>query len=261
VIKNGLFLQTVRPGGSSLLEVAWSLVIEEWSYALVSVLLFGAALMAWKPSPRRAAISLLAVAGVLSVVSTAARVLASDAAWMSWDALKKVPWLHMDSLAAGMALASAELLMPNAFRRLAGLGFRNGIVAVLGSFALGSWANRFMMPGGGPITPRDWATFGGLAYPIAGLLCCLFLMGLWNLEFTHWPKWISGITRWGAKTSYSLYLVQVPVAQLIARLLPDWNGYAAFTVYACVAGSAGIVGWIMLEAPFLRLRAKLRADD
>lgn len=88
---NALFLQTINPGTSqqSIISVAWSLVIEEWSYGIISLLLMAAALTRFRPTAIRAAKSVIVICLMVTVASIIARLLASQSPVIGWDILKK----------------------------------------------------------------------------------------------------------------------------------------------------------------------------
>lgn len=144
---NALFLQTINPGTSqqSIISVAWSLVIEEWSYGIISLLLMAAALTRFRPTAIRAAKSVIVICLMVTVASIIARLLASQSQVIGWDILKKTAPLQLDSLAAGCGWASLEVLRPRFFKKVTSQRVLMFFVSLVGMSGVGWWINENVM--------------------------------------------------------------------------------------------------------------------
>lgn len=256
---NALFLQSALPRQDTpkVIDVAWSLVVEEWSYGFLVLLLLVTAGLGLRTSPRQAARLLLAVVIAITGLSILIRVGAAGSDWMSWESLKKTATLQLDSLAAGIALACLEVLRPQAFEQFCQRPVWMGSLAVVGMSLLGCWVNSGFRSGAQPTTAA-WALLGGAGYPLSSLLCCVFLIALWQVRLSAWPALLLHPIRLLANISYSLYLVHLPIATAIASHWSEMNGWGAFGLYALASIALGTVSWWLFEKPFLGIRRQLR---
>ena len=258
-IANATFVQTatLTKGNSSLIEVAWSLVIEEWSYAVIAAVLLGCAWLNVKAGIKQAAYLLLALAAVSWIWSLTARGGAAQLNWLDWELLKKTANLQLDSLAAGCVLASMEVLWPHHFRSLTSHPRRVLLIAATGMSALGWWLNAVFGPNAQPQAVH-WLQLGTIGYTLCNIAACLFICGLWKLRDEHMPPWLSKPLHFYAKTSYSLYLVHFPIAIAIQRSWSSENSDGLFAIYFVVATLVGTAFWYCFERPFVALRKQLR---
>lgn len=258
-ITNALFLQSALPtqSSTSLIEVAWSLVIEEWSYGFLALLVLLFSLTTFSPTSRQAAKTVILICLASTALSIAARLWASNNIWINWEILKKTSTLQLDSLAAGICMAGLEILRPNQFQRLTQSQSWAGGVSIAGMSLFGWYLNAHFGSQSNP-SSLDWALLGAIGYPLSSILSCGFLALLWPVKISHWPNWIKLALRLLANTSYSLYLVHLSVALSVAAIWPDMNGLLAFLLYIIASVGLGSLSWLALEKPFLKLRRYLR---
>lgn len=260
-IINALFLQSALPGQNSteLIEVAWSLVIEEWSYLLLTCLVVLFAFTGLKPTQCQAAKFIAYVSLASTAFSIAARFWAASSPWISWEILKKTSMLQLDSLAAGLCLASMEVLKPDLFKALTQKRLLMGATSIAAMSLIGWWINEDYSRHS-TTTPMEWALLGAFGYPISGILSCGFLTWLWNVKISYWPPFLRRPIQLLSATSYSLYLVHLSVPLFLLTIWPDMNGMACFLLYMVISVGLGYVSWFLLEKPFLSLRRFLHVQ-
>lgn len=253
--RNALFLQTFASVEPSVLEVAWSLVIEEWSYLVLGLIGLGVVGL-WRRPPERRLVELIGAAGLIAVilVSIALRSDYASTAQPSWGVMKKVLTLQLDSLAYGALLALMAATTPWLFQRLSQGGWRN-LTGCLGVMALFSLALRQEGEAGWIPQALGWQCLAVVGYPLAGLLSCWFLLALWPFRFAMvWPPMVLPVKTLSA-VSYSLYLLHLPMHQWFVGLGP---GLIPFLGYLGVSIVLSWLAWWVLEKPFLSLRRHLR---
>ena len=195
VWRNALFLQSLTSVEPSLLEVAWSLVIEEWSYLILGVVgLVVVALWRRPPDPRVVLwISAVVVVAVI-VVSIAVRLRYVVGPDPSWGVLKKVLALQLDSLAYGALLAVLAAAAPALFQRLSQGSWRT-LATCLAVMMLVSLALRQDGEVGWTSELLGWQCLAVLGYPLSGLLSCWFLLALWPFSYSMlWAPLVLPIT-------------------------------------------------------------------
>jgi len=84
-VSNALFLQSALPAQNTIqvLEVGWSLVIEEWSYGFLALMLLLASVLGCRQTARQAARLLLTLTITIVTLSILIRIWGSSSAWMS----------------------------------------------------------------------------------------------------------------------------------------------------------------------------------
>ncbi len=255
LVSNALFLQTFTSVEPSVLEVAWSLVIEEWSYLVLGVI--GLLVVGlWRRPPERRLVELLGIAGLIGVivVSIALRSDYASTAQPSWGVMKKVLTLQLDSLAYGALLALMAATIPWLFQRLSQGDWRN-LTVCLAVMALFSLVLRQEGELGWIPQALGWQCLAVVGYPLAGLLSCWFLLALWPFSFTMlWTPLVLPI-RTLSTVSYSLYLLHLPLHHWFVGPAP---GLAPFLGYLAVSIMLSWLAWWVLEKPFLSLRRYLR---
>ena len=91
--ENALFTQTAY-GNPSIIPVAWSLVIEEWSYAIVSLYLMLTTLFTGSKSHRKGALIVASLCIALLAIATLARYNACLSSDVSGKHLKRSPYFR-----------------------------------------------------------------------------------------------------------------------------------------------------------------------
>lgn len=261
-ITNALFLQSAIPGQKSteLIEVAWSLVIEEWSYVLLTCLVVLFALARLKLTPQQAGRLIILMALAITACSAVSRYWAGCNPWISWEIMKKTSILQLDSLAAGLALAGVETLKPRLFRTLTRTRAWMGAMTIVLMSLVGWWLNGHFSSQSNA-TALDWALLGVIGYPLSSFLSCGFLAWLWNVKTSAWSPIAKAPIQLLSSTSYSLYLVHLSVPALMSRTWSDMGGGVAFALYMLISIGLGYLSWLVLEKPFLALRRVLHGQE
>jgi len=253
---NLLFLQSFWQL-PSVLPVAWSLVIEVWSYMLYACLAFASRGIAghfrkckgWldylPPGASLIGLSLIA----LPVIGGFIRYdLSLHGA--SVQSLKQGLWPQLDALAYGGFLAWFQRALPANFQRLASRRYLLPVclllMALLGATAPDLFENvDHSLPDGA----RAWIAFG--FYPSVGLLSSLLIIAFWRFRYCLLPEWLSLACRSLSRCSYSVYLIHLYVVSFV---IPMGLGFPAFVSYLLLSIVVGACSWLVLEKPFTRLR-------
>jgi len=263
VISNALFLNTATAIGSdtSIVAVGWSLVIEEWSYAGLGALVLAVSWSRWKPSPNQATSLLAGVALIAIAASVAMRLQISSIDNISFDLIKKTASLQLDSLSYGVLLACIQQHWPSAWTQLTQRGWLIGLIGWGGMTIIGAWMRTTFQLNVATPTTLDWQLLGGVIYPLSGLLCCCFCLGLWLFR---WPGGITPIEQGAkllAKISYSVYLTHVPIRQIPVFREGNFSESGSLILwcsYLAVSIGCGYFCWQLTERPFMALRRRLR---
>jgi len=256
---NGAFLQTayLSQDSRSIIDVAWSLVIEEWSYAAIGVALLVCALTGKTFSREKSAKIILWLTFMSCGWSLAARIWAAQVDWITWDLLKKTACLQLDALSAGLALASIEVLSPTLFRGLTDRPKAIAAGSAAGMSVLGWWLNHAFSSDTLP-TQLDWIQLATGGYILCNIAAALFICSLWKFNKNNLPQFLSKGLSFYAATSYSLYLVHLPIAKVFEGWGFAGNAELRFAAYFALSSAAGAATWLAFEKPFLAIRKYLR---
>ena len=247
------FTQNIHLQPGTAFSHAWSLCIEEQFYMLLpAAAIFGAALGQGGVKQRWAWIALLlAVAGGM---------LARATIWQDGeDATNRLgyyyqyiyysSWCRADELLAGVALALLKHRAPGLWRRL--LAHGDALLAA-GTAVIGATFAWFLDDHYGLAQ-----TVAG--YPLLALgFTLLILAALAPHSLLHRVRvpGAAGLALW----SYAIYLTHKSVSILVAEWLAraGHGPEEAVTVAACMAASlaSGWLLYVLVEAPFMRLRAR-----
>ena len=256
-LANGLFLQGSITGQPTLLPVAWSLVIEEWSYlafAAFTLVLVGVRSLIPMDARRTMGVVLLALlllpglAGALRSSGVAEGIAVRE--------LKQGLLMQVDALAYGGLLALFYRRATQRFDAIAqrGMGLFVLLLGVLSVFSL-SGADLFRnVSAPVPSLSQAWLTWG--FYPIAGCLASALLLSAWQFRYASLPRGWEQPVRILRRCSYSVYLIHIPFAGLLVGMpLPPALKLLLYLIGSIVLGD---VCWRLLEQPFMRLRKRLR---
>ena len=256
-LANGLFLQGSITGQPTLLPVAWSLVIEEWSYlafAAFTLVLVGVRSLIPMDARRTMGVVLLALlllpglAGALRSSGVAEGIAVRE--------LKQGLLMQVDALAYGGLLAWFYRRATQRFDAIAqrGMGLFVLLLGVLSVFSL-SGADLFRnVSAPVPSLSQAWLTWG--FYPIAGCLASALLLSAWQFRYASLPRGWEQPVRILSRCSYSVYLIHIPFAGLLVGMpLPPALKLLLYLIGSIVLGD---VCWRLLEQPFMRLRKRLR---
>lgn len=229
-----------------ILDVTWSLAIEEQFYIVWAVVV-------WLCPPR--ALGWLCL-GIL-VAAPLARALALERDTLP-IAVYVLPYFRADALAAGAGLA--WLVRRHPLPDAGSLAARLALVGLAAVAAVG-W-----------IDGETWwwgPSMQRAGYSLLALTSGCLLVAALLLPATHpWPRMLSaGWLRMFGKYSYALYLIHLPVMRVVEHyVLPPaqfaafgsaWLGQLVFYVAATMpALGLAWLSWRYFEAPLLRLKAR-----
>jgi len=255
--ENALFTQTAY-GNPSIIPVAWSLVIEEWSYAIVSLYLMLATLFTGSKSHRKGALIVASLCIALLAIATLARYNACLSSDVSWETLKKNPILQIDALSMGMLTACIQVLFPKTSQQVfQSKGRHLVMIAIIGMNLTGYWINKFIINADVTST-QNWLLLGTIIYPISSILSATLMIGCFDFKANK----LHLITRRSihilATTSYSTYLIHLYVLSAILGFPLIKDSWAAFWAYLSLSLIAGITAFLITERPFLSIRKRLR---
>jgi peptidoglycan/LPS O-acetylase OafA/YrhL len=229
-----------------VLDVAWSLAIEEQFYIVWAVVV-------WACPPRALGALCAALIGLIGV----ARGVAVTAGMTPIDVYVLTP-LHADGLATGAFLAWAL--------RHGWLGHHGRLALCLGAVALTGVAGAALADGEswwwGPWMQR-------VGYSLLAVGGGALILAAVQLPREHW--WLRALSAGWLRTfgrySYCLYLIHLPVMRVVREFVlgPDtfgrfgspWIGQIVF--YAAATAPALCLAWLSwryFEAPILRLKTR-----
>jgi len=255
---NALFMQTIS-SNESMIGVGWSLVIEEWSYAIISIFLVLITLLTGSKSQKKSAQLIAGLAIVLLIIATLFRYQKCISGDASWETLKRNPFLQLDALSMGVLLACIQTLRPIWLERLLNKAGYLVIAAIVGMNLTGWWINTWIISADS-IGTQTWLTLGLAIYPICSFLSALLVLGCFRYQSStihHIPRKIIQIL---ATTSYSIYLIHLYVLQGLRGIPFFANSGAAFWIYLLCSTLAGIAAFEVTEKPFFKLRKQFRTD-
>ena len=255
-VANLLFVQDLASLGS-VLPVAWSLVIEVWSYMLYAFLAWLSCrsvrvlrlLKRWWPGVCSGDDLLVVALFVLPIVASLIRYdLAAQE--VSVQQIKQGLFSQLDALVYGGLLAWFQRSRQPLFDRLTRQPWLAPLCLLLMALTTASVPYLFVnVQSPPPIASAAWLAFG--FYPCVGLLASLFLLSLWNFRYAWLPFHFDVPCRWLSRCSYSVYLLHLSVASLLA---PLGVGLVPFLLYLVLSILVGVLGWKWMERPFTRLR-------
>jgi len=239
----------------NLLPVSWSLVIEEWSYLAFAFAIFVLIFL-----KRRLALSNARVMTIVGCLLIASIVMTSLGRYIfienggSVRSLKQGLLLQSDALAYGGLLALLMRIQPRAFEilTLRPIAFVR-IVALIVVISVASISGNILFRSvlePVPIGLAEWLSLG--FYPMAGLLACALIVGFWGFRYSILPKSLSQMIRILSKISYSVYLLHVPFAHVVAGF--ELPALIKFGMYVLGSILVGYTSWILIEKPFMQLR-------
>jgi peptidoglycan/LPS O-acetylase OafA/YrhL len=256
-LANSFVLQEWLIQEAALLPVSWTLVIEEFSY-LAFAGLFG--LLMWLgrwclPNGAREASRNAAFLGILLLLPLVAgwsRWHLAELGWTVQD-LKQGLLPQLDALAYGGLLAVVYRRLPEWFHALAAQRLKLVVPVLALMSLLGASAPMLFRQVSAPLPSHAVLWIGLGFYPLAGILASCLILGFWDFRYAFCPKSLALGCRWMSRTSYSVYLIHVPVAA-IAQLLPRAVAFPAYLLFSILAGA---LCWRVFELPFIRLRHAL----
>jgi peptidoglycan/LPS O-acetylase OafA/YrhL len=229
--------------GFGMLNVTWSLAIEEQFYLVWPIVVYAL---------NRRALMTLCVALVLGAPAIRLMLVAQSASWVT---VYVMPYCRVDPLACGalVALLTRTTVSVSLLSRFARLGI------LLGAASLA--VTLIMNPGRHPAVSNWMLTLGfsGLAWLFASALLLLLL----SSQTASANRLCSSRTLvYLGNFSYGLYLVHVPVRNTLIHVVPQFaatgslTSQLAFGVAALVVSCViALVLRVVIERPCLKLKA------
>jgi peptidoglycan/LPS O-acetylase OafA/YrhL len=255
---NALFLQTVT-NNANIIAVGWSLVIEEWSYAIVSIFLILITLFTGGISQKEGARIVAGLAISLMIIATLFRYQTCLSGDASWEILKKNPFLQLDALSMGFLLACIQTLYPRWLKRILKQDGCLVLAAILGMNLMGWWINASIV-NADTISTQTWVTLGLIIYPMCSFLSVLLVLGCFNYKSSTIHQIPRRLIQVLATTSYSIYLIHINILQGLTGIPSIANSGAAFWIYMLLSILAGIAAFEVTEKPFFQLRKRFRTN-
>ena len=253
---NAFFLNTIS-SNDSIIGVGWSLVIEEWSYAIVSVFLIITTFLIGHKSRKDGAKMLAGLAFLLLIIATLFRYHTCVSNDVSWETLKRNPFLQLDALSMGFFLACIQTLYPRWMERALTQSGWLVVAAIVGMNLTGWWINTSIVHADA-IRQSTWLTLGLIVYPICSFLSALLVLGCFRYKSSaihHIPRQLITLL---ATTSYSTYLIHLYVLDGLRDRPWFINSGTALWIYLSLSMLAGIAAFEITERPFLQLRKRFR---
>lgn len=252
IATHGFFLRNLITNSMSFFGESWSLAIEEWFY-----LLFPAALWLALKFSRRFDRTFLFVAAVFFLFSSLGRVFsASDpaATWAEWQ--RKIVIYRFDALMTGIFAAWISISRPAAWQRCRTLCALSGAILLITLYAtLWKIENGQFAFGDDSFFARTFR-FNLVSIGFALLLPAA---ATWKIRS---ETFVSTSVRKIALWSYSLYLLHLPVFDLVTRFNPEYtqasliHSLGIFLAELASAIGASAFLYHFFEAPCTRLREK-----
>jgi peptidoglycan/LPS O-acetylase OafA/YrhL len=251
-LSHGFFLRNLTGFDMSFFAESWSLAVEEWFY-----LLFPAALWLGMKLSRRFDPVFLSAAFAFFIFSTVARMFSANDPAATWSTAQRMVVIYrFDALMLGVLAAWISTRFPARWRQ-----HQLACALVGGAILLAMYATLWKI--------ED----GRLAFGDDDYFARTFRFTLVSLGFGLLLPWASGwkLTRETvcstairriALWSYGLYLVHLPVAQLVTQTaFHDWERsiFQALSSFAVQIGGAILLSALLyrfFESPCTRLREK-----
>lgn len=194
-------------------SVSWSLAVEEWYYVLFPLFL-AVFFFCWKtlsgPGSRTSAYLIASITFI--VVFTLLRA-SSDVPIDAWgDGIRRVVLYRIDSIGFGNIL----YIFRNHIYRIHPVAIF--LTAVLTLLYLFSAYNRIYLGHSHPFE------FRFLVFVATALFSSAVLSLFLRLE-SHFQRRLKGLSLWGGRISYGVYLFHIPVAALVGKVLDLAAGY------------------------------------
>ena len=244
VLEHGFFLRTFATYHPVFFPESWSLAIEEWFY-----LLFPAAIWLGLRFRRRFAPVFLTVAAIFFLFSTIGRMVSAygpDATWAQWQ--RVIVIYRFDGLMIGVFAGWISLRWPEFWKARPRLSAAIGCLLLFALYcSLWRWRDGQFV-----FAPDDYfaRTF---RFTLVSLGFALLLpwASLWKLENENFASLaVRKIALW----SYALYLVHIPLIQLLMKYgYQDWR--ASFS-HALILFVFEIGGAILVSALLFRFFEK-----
>ncbi len=249
------FLQDFYPNVPRVVPVSWSLVMEEYFYALFPIFLVTLArLSGWR------------LRGLALVRAVALAVIAACTAWRFLAAFGAVApaasWFHGAPLGRLDSAAYGVLAACFASRTGRAVPAPAGRVVLLPLLGVGISAGLFLIASDPALRAgAGFGAWGWLYRPLQwSLLDACFAVLVWGLwrRLPRLPAGLGGAALVVSTLSYSLYLTHLfPIAFLLPNLVARFGTAGGSVLAALVMLGLAACTWALIERPFLTLRARM----
>jgi len=249
-LKYLLFLQNFHwpPPELDYFSVSWSLAVEEWFYILFPAFM---ALFFWvgtavRPGGNRATLFLFGAIAFICVF-TALR-LAADVPSENWGyTIRRVVLFRIDSIGFGILL-----YLLRGFIYKIPVSVIVGIVVAMLAYLFNGYGR--ILGGGSPFIESRLLIFTATA-----VFSCAVLSLFLRLEHLF-QKRMKGISLWGGRVSYGIYLLHIPVAALVGKGLNAAPGiFLGVSIVVVLIVTTGV--YYFFEKPILDARPNFQFDN
>ncbi|HEX4261205.1 MAG TPA: acyltransferase [Acetobacteraceae bacterium] len=248
------FMQNFYPEASRVVPVSWSLVMEEYFYALFPAFLV---VGGWLAGGR--------LRGVALVRSVALAVIAVATAWRFAAAFGAVvpaeSWFHtaplgrLDCAAYGV-LAACVARRPGLARVPAGWAIALGLLGAASVAVLFLVAAEPALRAGSGFAAWGWL-YRPLQWSLLDACFAVLVWGLWR-RLPRLPAGLAGPALALSTLSYSLYLTHLfPIAFLLPGLVARFGGSLGGLFCGAAMLPLAACTWALIERPFLALRDRV----
>lgn len=243
------FLQNLSSHALNFFSVSWSLVIEEWFYLLLPLLLLLRYKLGWFKNHTLP--FLLGVVILITVLRFGYIYLFNP----DFDEMRKNIFLRFDSLLIGVLLAGIKLRKDTLYRKLQSTPvFLLGMTLICGCAYVYGW-----LFAKGVIDTWGWGKallFPILSVSIAATIPFLETSKLINGVFARF-KPLYWLVTWISILSYSLYLIHLNIFDTVKYFLLDKIDLTTMMVISLgIAFLASYILYRCIEQPFMRMREK-----
>lgn len=246
-----LFLQN-NFYGINFLTVSWTLVLEEWFYIIMPLLIY---LFFRKGINGKQFFAFVITFVVLSNIARLAWVLYTD---RPYGAIVGNFPFRLDSFLIGVGLAAVKIFQPSAYRTMGKGGF-----FLFACIALGVLLWFFRNDNGGYLGEQDllwvrtvWFSLISVAIALLIPFICESPVVLWIANI----RWANFMFTWISFLSYPIYLVHLDIFRLVDKLVPasiTWHPAASIGFRMVFILILSIVLYKCVHEPFIALRTKL----
>jgi len=222
---------------------SWSLAIEEWFYLVIPLLFVIAVRLSPKSFRRNSLFISCTVIGIVTI-ARGIYVVATEAMWMT--GVREIVIYRLDACMFGVVAAWVKHFYPLRWRQPS-LIFLVGGITMLMAIALSPF-----------VLPRDSMFLQTAGFSFTSLAAAFLLPRLdaWmtTVRRGYFARMVVNISLW----SYSLYLVQMLVFQLVSRWLPNSGAVSHEAAFAILCPLLAAVVYSFYEKPIMNLRDRGR---
>lgn len=243
VWRYALFLQNFSSAPGQFFGESWSLAIEEWFYLVIPLLFVVAVRLSPKHFRGNSLFISCAVIGIVTI-ARGIYVVATEPMWMT--GVREIVIYRLDACMFGVVAAWVKHFYPLRWRQPS-LIFLVGGIAMLMAIAVSPF-----------VLPRDSMFLQTAGFSFTSLAAAFLLPWLdaWmtTVRRGYFARVVVNVSLW----SYSLYLVQMLVFQLVSRWLPNSGAVSHVAAFAILCPLLAAVVYSFYEKPIMNLRDRGR---